>query len=467
MKHIFHLLAVALLFGSCSADVVVSHQDKSAYTITTSPAETNETQMNFSWATDTTITEATLEVTKVNDKGWKKSVSQTFKGVLCTTFDSVYSKTHDGKDFYEDVVINKYNATVTGLVPDTRYKYRVITTDTSSVHYFHTAGARNWEACIISDFHVYSPLYGRTQSAMDMIATVENYKPFDWILHLGDITAWGGSYTFWKDLYKEAPFPKYMWAGVNGNHDNMTRGYHQTTNKFFRDAAAYPRNGYPGEEGVCYHFRYGDVLFIMLNNENMRDSSGLAAAQQWVREVVAQNPAPYKVVCEHYQWFFGKDGSTSQYGRWCKLFDELGVDALVATTVSHMSYRGDGCSDSSFFVEVIGAEFGDDAVAIEGCLGEDGGAVLGLGEGDNGTLLAEVGEDLLGRVVEALTVGILLVELLDVDVVGTLDEQVGILDGCSHPLRCGDDVVHTDAAIIVRINVLETLLVDLQSCRGT
>lgn len=330
MKHIFHLLAVALLFGSCSADVVVSHQDKSAYTITTSPAEDTRTQMNFSWATDTTITDAILEVSEVNDKRWKRSIVKSFKGVLCTTFDSIYSKTHDGKDFYEDVVINKYNATVSGLLPDTRYKYRIITTDTSSVHYFHTAGARKWEACIISDFHVYSPIYSRTQAAMDMISTVENYKPFDWILHLGDITAWGGSYTFWKDLYKEAPFHKYMWAGVNGNHDNMTRGYHRTTNEFFRDAAAYPRNGYPGEEGVCYHFRYGDVLFIMLNNENMRDSLGLAAAQQWVREVVANNPAPYKVVCEHYQWFFGKNGGDSQYGRWCKLFDELGINLALA-----------------------------------------------------------------------------------------------------------------------------------------
>ena len=124
MKHIFHLLAVALLFGSCSADVVVSHQDKSAYTITTSPAEDTQTQMNFSWATDTTITDAILEVSEVNDKRWKRSIAKSFKGVLCTTFDSIYSKTHDGKDFYEDVVINKYNATVSGLLPDTRYKYR-------------------------------------------------------------------------------------------------------------------------------------------------------------------------------------------------------------------------------------------------------------------------------------------------------------------------------------------------------
>lgn len=330
MRNFFCILVAISILGGCASDVIVEHQDKSAYTITTSPAETNDSQMNFSWATDTTITSALLEVTRINDKNWKKSIIKEIEGELCTIFDSVYSKSHEGENIYEDVVINKYNGNIDGLESDTHYKYRIITTDTSSVHYFHTAGAKEWEACIISDFHVYSPIYARTKSAMDMITTVENYHPFDWILHLGDITAWGGSYTFWKDLYKETPFLKYMWAGVNGNHDNMTRGYIRTTNEFFRHTATYPQNGYPGEEGVCYHFKYGDVLFIMLNNESMKDSLGLAAAQQWVRDVVSQNPAPYKVVCEHYQWFFGKDGKDSQYGRWSKLFDELGINLALA-----------------------------------------------------------------------------------------------------------------------------------------
>ena len=213
------------------------------------------------------------------------------------------------------------------------------------MRYFKTSGAKEWEACIISDFHVYTPIYGRTKAAMAMISAVEKYArnnggesrkrdsgslPFDWILHLGDITAWGGSYSFWKNLYTEQSFKKYMWAGVNGNHDNMTRNYDRTTNEFFRDAAAYPMNGYEGEMGVCYHFRYGDVLFIMLNNENMRSDEGLAAAQEWVRKVVAENPAPYTVVCEHYQWFFGNDGKESQYSRWSNLFDECGVNLALA-----------------------------------------------------------------------------------------------------------------------------------------
>ncbi len=303
-----------------------------AYSITASPAENPKKEMNISWATDKNITKATLEYTKYGDFGWKNSKSKVFYGVYCTTYDSIYSKLANGKNIYEDVKINKFNASLKDLKKNAKYRYRIIAGgDTSDVHYFKTSGRKRWEACIISDFHAYSPLYGRTKAAMDMISTVEQYgKPFDWVLHLGDITAWGGSYSFWQNLYTEKPFHNYMWAGVNGNHDNMTRTNKGNTNKFFRDAAAYPLNGYPGELGVCYFFKYGDVLFIMLNNENMRSEEGLQAAQDWVRQVVKENPSRYKVVCEHYQWFFGANGKDSQYPRWSKLFDELGITLALA-----------------------------------------------------------------------------------------------------------------------------------------
>lgn len=380
MRRIFisFLLAISIF---CTATAYAQH-DKLAgiFSVTACPAENCENAINISWATDTSVKRTVVEITPVSDSEWKKSSFHLFESRLCTTYDSVYSKGPKGENFYEDVVINKYNASIAGLKADTRYKYRVypllcsnladgavvgenyisgieskgkyskcreLLCDTyhTGVRYFKTSGAKEWEACIISDFHVYSPIYGRTEAAMAMISTVEKYAgnngetvrehesdsfPFDWILHLGDITAWGGSYSFWKNLYTEQPFKRYMWAGVNGNHDNMTRNYDRTTNEFFRDAAAYPMNGYEGEMGVCYHFRYGDVLFIMLNNENMRSDEGLAAAQKWVSKVVEENPAPYTVVCEHYQWFFGNDGKESQYSRWSKLFDELGVNLALA-----------------------------------------------------------------------------------------------------------------------------------------
>ncbi len=313
-------------------------QQPKVFSVVASPAENTRNSMNLSWATSREVTEAILEITPVkkgatdNTGNWKNCIIRVCSGTMCTTYDSVYSKTAKGENFYEDVKINKFNETVKNLWKNTLYKYRVIAGgDTSAVHYFRTSGAKKWSACIISDFHAYSPLYARTKAAMEMIRTVKKAEPsFEWILHLGDITAWGGSYSFWQNLYKEQPFHEYMWAGVNGNHDNMTRTNKGNTNKFFRDAAAYPHNGYGDEMGVCYFFKYGDVLFIMLNSESMKTEQGLKEAQEWVRKVVRENPSGYKIVCEHYQWFHGENGKTSQFGRWNKLFDELGIDLALA-----------------------------------------------------------------------------------------------------------------------------------------
>lgn len=324
MKKLF-----TILFILCAG---FSHAQDKIFSVVTSPAENTSEQMNISWGTVTDIKSAVVEFTPVKDKNWKKSVKKEFEGVLCNTYNGIISRDSKGKKYYQDLVFNKYNANIVGLKSKTQYKYRVIADgDTSVVHYFKTSGAKQWSACIIADYHAYAPLYNRTKSAMDMIGTVGKYEqPFEWVLHLGDITAWGGSYNFWEQMYKEPNFVNYMWAGVNGNHDNMDGTNKKNTNKFYRDAAAYPYNGYKGEFGVCYFFKYSDVLFIMLNNESMRSEEGLKAAQEWVKEVVGNNPAPYIVVCEHYQWFFGKTGKDSQYPRWKALFDELGVNLALS-----------------------------------------------------------------------------------------------------------------------------------------
>ena len=147
---------------------------------------------------------------------------------------------------------------------------------------------------------------------------------------VGDIIAWGGSYSFWRDLYTNDHFKNHLWAGVNGNHDNMDRTNKRNSSEFFRNANNNPLNGYDTQEGVCYHFTYGDVLFIMLNNEAMHTDEGLAAAQKWVKKVIKRNKKQYVVVMEHYQWFYGTNGKASHYNRWQKLFDECGVDLAIS-----------------------------------------------------------------------------------------------------------------------------------------
>ncbi len=308
------------------------HAQEKIFSIVTCPGENTETQMNISWGTPLEIKNATVELTPVKDTYWKKASKTQVEGVLCNTYNGIFTRDKQGNKYYQNLVFSKYNACATQLKGNTQYKYRIIAgNDTSAVHYFKTSGAKKWSACIISDYHAYAPLYHRTKSAMDMICTVGKYgQPFDWVLHLGDITAWGGSYNFWEQMYREKHFENHMWAGVNGNHDNMDGTNKRNTNKFFRDAAAYPSNGYKGELGVCYFFKYSDVLFVMLNNESMKTEDGFNAAKEWVKEVITNNPMPYVVVCEHYQWFYGKSGKDSQYARWKEVFDELGVNLALS-----------------------------------------------------------------------------------------------------------------------------------------
>lgn len=331
--------ALWLALGPLSAQTAETNAaaaGRDAYTIIANPGEIAWKQVRINWHADRDGAPNICLYTEVSDTQWKRARSVPAREELCTAYDSIYSKTAGGENFYEQVRIRRCTAELDGLKPGTAYMYRVGPAGTdrmSEVRYFRTAPrSGKWTAGIISDFHSYTPLPNRLKTAMAMLDTLEarNGKPFDLMLDAGDVCAWGGSYSFWKRLYEEPAFARYMWAGVNGNHDNMDRQSERLSNDYFRYANNNPLNGYPGEEGVCYHFLYGNTLLITLNNENMYSEQGLAAAREWVKKVITENPARYVIVMEHYQWFFGDNGRTAQYGRWKDLFDECGVDLAIA-----------------------------------------------------------------------------------------------------------------------------------------
>lgn len=308
-----------------------------AYTTIANPGENASNEIRLNWHTDLMSGDSYITYTKATDKNWRKAVTVQADQAICTVFDSIYSKRPNGEDFYEDTRFIRNTIALQGLKAGTEYMYKLYSENTysnddSEVYFFKTAPKSNkWVMGIISDMHVYAPLPNRQKAAMKMIQQLEkqNKKPFDMMLHVGDMSAWGGSYSFWPVLYADSTFRNNVWAGVNGNHENMTREYGQS-NEFFRNVNNNPLNGYDGEIGVCYHFTYGNTLFVMLNNEAMRSDEGLAKAQDWTKKVIKNNPAKFVVVVSHYQWFMGGDGKSSQYSRWKELFDEYGVDLAIS-----------------------------------------------------------------------------------------------------------------------------------------
>lgn len=305
---------------------------KSVYTVIANPGENASTEIRLNWHTDPGSGEQSITYTKKTDKNWKNARTVKADQELCAVFDSIYSKKPNGEDFYENVRFIRNTIALQGLQAGTEYMYKLSADETGEIRSFKTAPeSGKWTMGIISDMHVYAPLPKRQQAAMAMIGQLEkkNKKDFDAMLHVGDLSAWGGSYSFWPALYADPTFSKYVWAGVNGNHDNMTRQNAQS-NDFFRYVNNNPTNGYAGEIGVVYHFTYGNALFVMLNNESMKSEEELAQAQDWTRQVIRNNPAKYIIVVSHYQWFMGDDGRSSQYSRWKSLFDECGVDLAIS-----------------------------------------------------------------------------------------------------------------------------------------
>ena len=304
-----------------------------AYTVIANPGETATHRVRINWHTNLNSGKSYCVYTKCSDIDWEQARKTKARQEVCTAYDSLFSKKASGEDFYENVRFLRNTVELKNLEAGTEYMYKCGTDQAAKIYYFKTAPASGkWSAAIISDFHAYTPLPKRVESAMKMITTLKERHTdnLDLILHVGDICAWGGSYSFWRDLYNQSYFSKYMWAGVNGNHDNMDRKSTRLSNDYFHYVNNNPENGYKGEKGVCYYFKYSNALFIMLNSESMRSEEGLASAQAWVKKTIQSNPSRFVIVMEHYQWFFATNGRTSQYERWRHLFDEYGVDLAIS-----------------------------------------------------------------------------------------------------------------------------------------
>ena len=329
---------------------------KPAYAIFTNPAENCTTNMNVSWVTppgklweieltdvatgETFIYDYDETLGEGNAESRNSSNGKQYKfpfSYRCETFNDIPSKLGDRTSVTEKHIFDKHGLELYDLEPDKEYTYRIVTFDHvdgkkeySDVHRFKTAGAKAWKAAVISDFHHYAPIWSRIESAMGMLDMINNKAGgFDWVLSPGDQTAHGASFNFWTQLAEQPNYKNFMWASVQGNHDHMASNK-KTSDNFFRDSHFFPYNGYQGQEGIAYWFKYGDVLFLMLNNEAMGASANLEKAKLWMENVVAENPSKYIVVVEHYNWLSGMTGSDLQLGRFYQTFDKLGVDLAIS-----------------------------------------------------------------------------------------------------------------------------------------
>lgn len=340
-KILRYSIIVLLLFVICGVFFVnTKASDQYApFTIIANPGEDASSEMRISFQTYQDINEVDLEYTKKSDTNWFESKTIKAKGVVNTVFDGNSSKDASGANITENGKLYDYNVSLTNLDSDTEYKYKVIGTLESDVHYFKTAGSNEYSFVWIGDFHSYTPIPNRLKVSTAMVNTIIQKDPsVDFVLSTGDDVAWGGSYSFWKRMYEENYIRDYMHVACIGNHDHMDRTSEKNSNEYFKTVNNNPLNGYEGEEGVSFWMIYSNTLYFFLNNETLGTKS-TPTCIEWMREVVKNHPTQYIFIVSHYQAFNAITGATAtNYNRFCEFCDEVGVD-VVFTGNQHIYLR--------------------------------------------------------------------------------------------------------------------------------
>jgi len=349
-------LIISVLMLSVISIFRANAETTECYSIVTNPGEYSDTEMNIMWHTDMGVTGTYMLLTKKTDTAWAEAVKVFPETEKVTAFLGVSTIDASGTSYEQNTPFMKCVCALKDLDPDTEYMYKVGNNTMSAVHYFKTGGATEYSAAIVSDYHSYIKSPNRLKNGMAMIDTIEEYdKSLDLILDIGDTCAWGGSYNFWRIMYEQQNFHDYLWAGTNGNHDNMDKTDKKNTYKFFASTHANPKNGPEGQVGTVYYFIYCDTLFLVFNNEDM-NANNVAEYQAWAQNAIDNNPTKYIIIMEHYQWFNVLSGSTTHYDRWKEFCDKNGVDLAISGN-HHIYCRSGVVKDDHIAADGIGTMY--------------------------------------------------------------------------------------------------------------
>ena len=304
-------------------------------------AQDNSTSRTIMWQSDSSEADAVIEYRLVGDEH-TQTIGATDKAF-----------TDDGSTTYI------YEATLTGLAPNTTYEYRVgYGTDRRSDWYsLETAGANVYDVLIYADSQ--SADYSQWEEIVKSSA-LRNPRTALYI-SMGDLVDNGEQAYQWrtwlnsiKPLSANVPL-----ATTLGNHEMYTLDWKMREPYAYLNYFAVPPNGNETFNRRYYSFDFGDVHYVVLdtmlyesNHEDNHDTHhpDLYDVQvQWLRQDLAANTKKWTVVLMHrdpFQYAFNRPEASRDVGfneegvLFMPIFDEFNVD-LVLSAHLH-SYRNRG-----------------------------------------------------------------------------------------------------------------------------
>ncbi len=251
---------------------------KTPFNITLTLAQDTKTSMNFTWQTDASVTSGFIEV-KPADREKEHP----------TVFNAVSAKYENGAD-----VRMVHKVTVTGLKPDTVYKYRCGNGEYFSKEYtFRTAPKYGGETAFIflTDTQGYTKEHYETWKKV-LQSALDRHSDIRFIVHGGDIVDNGPVAQQW-DMFLDAEALCYLpIVPTIGNHDYYDGGL-----KKYQSHFNIQNENDISPLGTTQFINYGDISLAMINTEAGEEN--LTKQADWLVKSTSASSARWKLAVMH------------------------------------------------------------------------------------------------------------------------------------------------------------------------
>ncbi|WP_311210430.1 MULTISPECIES: metallophosphoesterase family protein [unclassified Aeromicrobium] len=247
-----------------------------------------------------------------------------------------------------------YTATLRGLQPGTRYRYRVANDGGSAGDFFFTTPATElepWTFLTLGDTQVDNA----DRPAAIVKAAVKRFPTANLVLHAGDVVNHPWVHQEWVDLMA-ALAPVRMSRNVVasiGNHEQcvLVKNCRSGQAQGFRTYFSSPSNGVTGQRPTWYRFDQQGVRFVVLDSFG----SDLAAQARFLDAQLQDNPNRWSVVLLHAGPFASRADRTNSavFSTVLPVIEKHDVD-LVLSGHDHVfssGHRGD--PDSTVFATSV------------------------------------------------------------------------------------------------------------------
>lgn len=315
----FFLVIAAFYSQSVNAAATISY-------ITTSIGE-NETSMGINYH----CSEESSYVQYSTSQSFTKDTTLTQEAV--STLWSKEVDSSDSKTGFEARYVSRVN--LTNLKENTQYYYRVVAgTSTSTTYSFktHSASSTNANILFATDIHGAEGSYSPTRPNKMMENVRNNVRNINLMVLTGDQVDRGGYKSHWDSYYSGMQIYKNIAvAAIPGNHEYYhTSGGEYVSPEFFNQFHNNPQNGATERLNSSYYFKYGNILFIMIDTINQKY---LSEQKEWFRTTVENNPSQWIIVGSHANAITGgwySHDSKWMATNWGSLFEEYQVDLLIS-----------------------------------------------------------------------------------------------------------------------------------------